>query len=96
MVEENSELNKASEEELESSKDDLDMARRKMLKLVAYSVPAIVSVVAVRSADAAPKGSCNPGTCGPAPCNPSGGPCTPTEPPPKGGPNKGSRARRRR
>ena len=61
---------------------DVVLARRKLLSIVAYVAPAVVSTLAVRHASAQPAPSCGPATCRPSgggPCGP-GGTCGPDNP----------------
>lgn len=58
-----------------SAKRDYDLARRKLLKLAAYVVPAITATVAVRNAGAQTF-SCAPRICAPNVCQPNR--CAPT------------------
>ena len=55
--------------------DDVVLARRKLLKVVAYVAPAIVSTLAVRHASAQTTPSCGPSVCPPdSGCQPACGP----------------------
>ncbi|MBK8480621.1 MAG: hypothetical protein IPL40_05540 [Proteobacteria bacterium] len=53
---------------------DYDLARRKLLKLAAYVLPAVTATIAVRNAGAA-TWSCVPNACAPNVCSPNR--CTP-------------------
>ncbi len=50
--------------------DELDRARRRFLKVAAYTAPAVIATISIDKAHAqAP--SCNPSTCMPGVCNPN-------------------------
>ena len=52
--------------------EDVDLARRKLLRKAIYEAPAILGVVALSWASAPPGPS-----CGPTRCHPNGGACGP-------------------
>ena len=60
--------------------DEVDAARRKLLRAFAYAAPLVVSSVVVKTAKAQPL-SCGPNSCHPAEgsCGPLGA-CAPTAP----------------
>lgn len=63
----------------EERAEEVDKARRKLLRVLVYAAPAIVSTVVVKPAHAQVV-SCGPVTCPPlgGPCMPGGGGCPPT------------------
>lgn len=67
------------EDVVSEAPDDVDVvARRRLLKVMAYTAPAVVGTLLVSNDALAQPTSCPPNTgcqpnCGPSVCNPSGG-----------------------
>lgn len=65
----------------EERDEEVDRARRRLIKAVAYAAPVVMSTVVVKPALAQQAISCGPNSCNPAGglCGPSG--CMPNNPP---------------
>lgn len=55
----------------ESDEQNLDRARRRLLKYAVYVPPAVIGALSLAES------GCQPASCGPNNCNPNGGPCGP-------------------
>ena len=57
----------------QDAEDNVNVARRRLMKTAVYLPPAVIGIVALTQ-------GCAPGSCSPITCNPNNGPCNPNTP----------------